>query len=206
MSYSRNEIFALSRNAAKGAGLSWGMAEDAAHSFCEISMADERYAEEFLKLLILHEKEGYEMLGFVWQSHKILPKVEKISSFILGGYLMDNEGFDAQEDGLWVENLLSPVFLLPYLQRAVTAAKSGFILKDARGETLAAVNAQGVKLYKLISEIPKLSIAYQEEMPEDRQFENARIHMDQQSYQALQSLAERVYAPSSEISRLRGAG
>lgn len=211
MSWSLNEIESLARKAARGAGLSWGLAEEAGKATRWLTAAGLPGPEALADLLTRNDGADYDMLCPVeareahWSA-----KGGTLCPLVAGAALCDRAEALAAGDNMTLGQTASPMLLLPYLAAAAQLAGRGLRvswgeltvtlagdmhLQPANANALHAPLADSVRIEctgtRLADAPPPAKGRGQ--MPPDVQ-------------QRLNAFAQRTYAPATEASRLAGAG
>ncbi len=206
MSFSLNEIDAMSKRAARGAGLDWGLAEEAAKA---------------TRWLCAHQLDGCQLLACILQDHHDRPHHLKAPPSLTGdwqaealcpistGASLSDCASEVARSGQVICNLHSPLFLLPFVAASADATdctlsmvwRDTHIVTDGRRlqmqlpdptlgplETVdRVVIAQGGTLTTPVARI-------------------SRALPCPQALETLTTLAALTYAPATESSRRLGAG
>ncbi len=202
MSYSLNETEALCRKAARGAGYSWGLAEEAGKAVrwlvsvglpgCEV-LAD-----------LLSQVDGEDLTKFTpmvkdgeWFAAGMCP--------LIGGAALSDFADQIGDAGVTLQNVMQPVLLLPFLRNAAAAQNLRLAVEwdgsryvtdgiGLRGATESAAACAAVRCFitRESVDIPAPSVQ--------------RADPDAGALKTLGTLAHRTYAPATEASRLLGAG
>lgn len=207
MTHSLNEIEALSKRAARGSGLSWGLAEEAAKGTRWLASFGLLGPQLLADLLALNDRRAEAdvapaKLDGVWHAPGGM-----MSPLIAGASLSDC-AMRLQELGqIQLRSLSYPLLLVPFVGGAalrlgqpvsvrwdgVWVVTDGHRLCVSKGEALLADHAQRVNV-----STPAQMIGPQEPV--------MRAQMSTQCWSQLADFAHRTYAPATEESRLRGAG
>ena len=212
MTYSYNEMAVLGKNAAKAVGLSWGLAAEAGHAFATMASIDAAFADDFLHLLALHETKSYDDLSFVQEEHNITPKQEIISPFILGSYICDFGVKFCNQNAIIMHDIAYPAFIMPFLMKLLQDDDNHIIsLSDSLTKPLFCnmISKQKIECAGEMTGLKKgatLTLSMHEMKRDDASPIHPRIDISPQIYEALQAYAKQIYAPATELSRLRGAG
>lgn len=207
MSYSFNEIEALAKCAAKGAGLPWGLAEDAAFALRWLSAFDMDFATLFISALKMHESDDLGALTPMMNGVYIRPFSNRISPLILGAYFCDIS-HEFTVDKRWeVKKLANATLLMPFL--AKIAHRNDVVVSIEWEENVFATD--GVCLFLNHQPTTGLSIINAAVNVTKKNYSNAAIqHIRAQislsEIEALRKYATKTYAPATEESRKRGAG
>jgi hypothetical protein len=207
MIVSRNEIESLALKAARGAGLSWGLAEEAAAAATWLAERDLPWAETLAELLVRRQAtcppaiSGQVVAPFRTGS-RLCP--------ILTGALLSDLG--PSNRSMEVHDLLGPLWLAPFLARwwgrglaarlawaqvsLVVGPHSLWGLPTPPVDGLAAPFASRVEIAMVAASAPA------HPQPERRH----GYLLPDDALRALQALEQRTYVPASAHSRLSGAG
>jgi len=209
MTLSLNEIESLARKAARGAGLDWGLAEEAGKATRWLCAAGWPGAEILAKNLSRIDGVSYNRLrpadtDGIWTAPD-----GRLCPLIAGAALLDRSSAIADGE-IRLGPIGCPMLLIPYL--AWVADRTGATLGIAwpgvqitrgKGEThvtiqsfaaLTAPEVQSVRAGPARQRASRqISRAYRAEIPSG-------------AHRALEALAHRTYAPDTPESRLAGAG
>ncbi|MEP2718451.1 DUF3726 domain-containing protein [Pseudophaeobacter sp.] len=208
MSHSLNEIEAMSKRAARGAGLAWGLAEEAAKGTRWLSAFSFPGVELLAGLLTLNDRLpavdfSPATLEGCWKA-----PAGRMSSLIAGAAMSDCAMRMAAGQEIEMENLCFPLLAVPFaggaalrLGQPVSVSWQGAQFATD-GQRLC---AQGDRKALLSDRARRVICA----APAEMQGPVAPVQRAEVSVQAWAQLAEfarRTYAPATESSRLLGAG
>ncbi len=202
MTHSLNETEALCRKAARGAGYSWGLAEDAGR------------AVRWLEARSLPGAAGLA----AWLGHRDggAPRIAKgqwrgeggrLCPLITGAALSDRaESLDLP---LAIAPLPHPLLLVPFA--ALAAAQTDSTLRLAWPGARIDLGAQGLAIQATPDAIAAagpvtLQLHRVDTAPPPEPTPGRRAHLDAGTLGILEVLAQRTYAPATEASRKAGAG
>lgn len=209
MNVSLNEIDAMSKRASRGAGLSWGLAEEAgkatrwlvAHEFAGLEMLadiidrlDKKTLDDVSPIIV----------AGVWQSRS-----DVLSPFTSGAMLSDRASEIAAGEELVLGPLCQPLALAPYV--AAAAKLSGHVFELRWSDVVMTVAADKASLDQGIPD-PGASVAQTTFcLAVDREIANpirciTNCNADPRIWARLNDYARLIYAPATEASRLAGAG
>jgi len=203
MILSLNEIEATILKAGRGAGLTWGLAEEAAQAARAFARAGIPFEAAFLHLFETAPWRADLMLG----RHAIRPRVPTawLCPIRTGVCLSDL----ADILPLRVERVLCPLLLLPFasgLERAIVFAANGVTL-GLRGPDLAPLEGEAVRRLGEPTELVELTAssatAQASRCVPPRQ---PGVAIDMVVWRKLQAFEALTYVPASRRSRLLGAG
>ncbi|WP_107495054.1 DUF3726 domain-containing protein [Thalassobius sp. I31.1] len=206
MSYALNEVEALAKRAVRGAGMSWGTAEEAAKATCLLCRKGIDGAGVLSALLRQNAGKGEQDLRPVattglWQTADGGPLCP-----LLSGATLSDCAVALKDAPISMQNLSFPALLLPFLASA--AAQLGCTLTlecdagtgstDGNGLALSGEGFLQVKSADVVIRIGDLS---GEILSQD-----SRATPAPEAWDTLNTYAHKTYAPATEASRLAGAG
>jgi hypothetical protein len=209
MIVSLNEVESLSLKAARGAGMSWGLAEEAAHAARWLAACGWAWDRSLVALLERREQIAAPMLT----GHDIRSSREgfAICPIHAGAAMADLLHVD---ESVTLYDLLSPIWLVPFAYRRIAEHRSveltwiggvcsisvvGVVGAEALGTQDAPLGWIRVELK---TDISSPDVARPFTLPAIP----AGIQADPAAWAALEQWAARTYVPASLQSRLAGAG
>ncbi|MFV1463857.1 MULTISPECIES: DUF3726 domain-containing protein [unclassified Phaeobacter] len=209
MSHSLNEIEAMSKRAARGAGLSWGLAEEAAKGTRWLSSFGFPGTEMLADLLTMNDRipsidvSPVSLRAEVWHA-----PARRMSPLIAGAALSDCAVRLLERGKITMENVNFPLLAVPFmggaalrLGRPVAAEWQGARLATD-GKRLC-VQGSSETLHSRLAE--RMVFSAPAEMT-GQQEPVMRASVSNASWDQLGKFAHRTFAPATEESRLRGAG
>ncbi len=209
MTWSLNEIETLTRKAARGAGLSWGLAEEAGKATRWLCSAGLPGPAALAGLLTQNDGTDYGQLCPITTNDPWQAKGGTLCPLIAGAALCDRAAALSAGDGITLRNVAYPLLLVPFvaaaseLADATLAIRWGDVKTTHRGEdawfsttteAFTAPQAQDIHVGPA-------------SLPTDRPLERLyRGAMDRQIADILGAFAHRTYAPDTPESRMAGAG
>ena len=207
MTHSLNEIEALCKRAARGAGLPWGLAEDAgkaARRLCAMALPGaDLLAKELRRIdgISLTDLTPISLRDPVWRG-----PAGELSPLTTGPALSDAAHHLTAQNALELENLHCPLLIVPFLSDAARRIGQGLALSWADGRGL--TNGHTLQIDGNILAEPhptrcQVSIYDAQITP------RALTHRATPSADVLDQLtrlAHRTYAPATDQSRALGAG
>lgn len=203
------EIEAMCRKAARGAGFSWGMAEEAGRAARLLACHDLPGPEAMSRLLPnIDEAVGRfapRPEEEVWNS-----EAGELCPLSLGAALSDRAADLA--GGLRVETgpVLYPILVLPFLIAAGRDLDIAFALEAAEfsaGASATGPSCNDWATFAILERTAGLSVARADgPAPHPRPRQTLARQLDVKIWRELDSFAKRTYAPSTEESRRSGAG
>ncbi len=208
MSHSLNEIEAMSKRAARGAGLAWGLAEEAAKGTRWLSAFSFPGTEMLAGLLALNDRlPAVDFSPSTLNGNWSAP-AGRMSPLIAGAAMSDCAVRMEQGQVIEMENVSFPLLVVPFAGGAalrlgvpVSVSWEGAKL-TTDGQRLC---VQGKREAILVSHAARLSCAAPAEMTGQSE-PVMRAEVDESAWQELGEFAHRTYAPATESSRLLGAG
>ncbi len=204
--WSLNETEALARRAARGAGLSWGHAEEAGRAVRWLCARGLPGAAALVSLLDWRDGRPEKSVmprqnGQLW-----LPVSDRICPVALGSMLCDGQ-VDFVEGPLEIRDVCAPVLLVPFA--SWTAETERRFVAVEWPDTRIVLAPDGSVTGREPARYPDcadLQLCFEVE-PEDQAIaQGHRAAIDATTISALTRLATRTYAPATEESRRSGAG
>lgn len=209
MTFSLNEIEAMGKRAARGAGLDWGLAEEAGKAARWLTARNLPGPEELAELLTRNDSKRYaelapESVDGVWRAPS-----GRLCPLIAGAALCDRANEIAAGREIHLGPTAQPMLLAPFAAGAsrltgvameltwdgvsMTFMREGVAIEGDRG-ALAARSAESVCCRRIDEAVVVPSTG-----------EPGR-DVDAETWSRLNTFAQRTFAPASEASRLAGAG
>lgn len=209
MSHSLNEIEAMSKRAARGAGLSWGLAEEAAKGTRWLSAFGFPGTDLLADLLEMNDRippidvSPVSLRAPVWHA-----PARRMSPLIAGASLSDCAMRLLERGTIAMENICVPLLTVPFmagaalrLRHPVMAEWDGArVATDGRQLCLQGESdpLQAPMTAHICFGTPAKMTGRREQV--------LRAEVSDQSWRRLSTFAQRTFAPATEESRLRGAG
>lgn len=209
MSHSLNEIEAMSKRAGRGAGLSWGLAEEAAKGTRWLSAFGFPGTELLADLLELNDRippidvSPVSLSAEVWHA-----PARRMSPLIAGASLSDCAVRLLDRGTITMENVSLPLLAVPFmggaaLRLGVPVAVEWDSARLATDGKQLCVQASPEALEA--RQVQKLVFSAPADMSGRRE-PVLRADVSEESWDRLAAFAHRTFAPATEESRLRGAG
>jgi hypothetical protein len=205
---SLNEIDALVRKAARGAGLSWGLAEETGKCARALASVGRAYLPLVADVLEAHRagrlSQRIVSQGSTWHAADCLP----LNPLVLGPSLADH-AFLLTEGCLDIEGpIVAPALLLPFLGAVARRLRRGIKVSTDRGEFVVSDFAiTEVRPDALAGQVHQLRLSRGEAMTDGLARPAPRpVPVPQGLRERFEALAALTYVPSSERSRATGAG
>ena len=207
MSYSFNEIEALAKRAARGAGLPWGLAEEAAMAARWLAAFDLPWDALLVDLLGRHE--GVELAEV---SPNVLGGVSNteawFSPLTAGPALSDRADIFVREGWVELAKVTHPALILPFAAAVARQIKSPVsVTWDGVALATDGVGLSVTADPSALDTLDQVNIicTATTHLP-DAAAPKSRGQMSDAAMLALSSLAEKSFAPATEASRQLGAG
>ncbi len=205
---SLNEIETMALRAARGAGMSWGLAQETAKSTRWLTTCNLPGAEMLSKLLELNDRVPLGdvspvSLSGIWSNNK-----DHLCPIVVGSSLSDMALTLRKGNSIEMQNVAFPVFVLSfanqvaaYIQTPVNTHWSGVVVTTDGN----AMSLSGDPNKLLVGHTTALRCeAANQSIPEQSTI--SRGSVDDECWEKLSLFAHRTYAPATEESRLLGAG
>lgn len=195
LNLSLGELEALSLKAARGAGLSWGLAAEAGRAVRWLA----QYGFAAGKLLA-SELDRHHWECPILQEHMLFAQ-GGVSSLLAGPALSDHAALVT--DGLLVQTPSTPELLLPHAANISRLLDKGVAL---RGGGQGFHFAKGIPYPIEVDNGADVALLLGEGLPGAPLATRTRIDLAPDVYERLQDYAHATYAPATQASRLAGAG
>ncbi|MCK0126235.1 DUF3726 domain-containing protein [Gelidibacter sp. F2691] len=202
MSFSLNEMEATAKRAARGAGYSWGLAEEASKAARWLCVHGLNGSEELIQVL----QRGFADQSGHHRPHEIQGNWQSEGDMcpIAVGALLSDCAQHLSDRSIEMQNVAVPSVLLPFAANVAKITRQT-VCVDVDG-TIA--RTDGVCL-EMQGDLPKIARRVSVSLSSDTvttTIPQTRSHPDQASWDALNQFAHRTYAPATEESRKLGAG
>ena len=205
--YSLNEIDATAKRAARGAGLPWGIAEEAGKCARWLEANGLPGSETMLALLVKIDgtdchQNSPNVGSEVWtaQSGTLCP-------LMTGTAISDHAAQIAAQGSAKLGPVSSPLLLLPFV--AATASRTGSQIEVSWQGTKATVSAKAVVIESADTLTSDKAEAVECRLVDGAKIDdtaNERCVIEASTWAELGKLGHRTFAPDTEASRLAGAG
>lgn len=210
MTWSLNEIEALSRKAARGAGLSWGLAEEAGKAARWLVAQGLPGPQVLADLLTRNDGKAYETLcPHDEDEGRWTARGGTLCPLISGAALCDSASRLAAGEALHLGRTASPMLLLPYLEAAARiAGREVTVSWESVSVTCGAQDGIPTdQIADLAADmVDAVSVIPGNSCRADTMPATARGDIPEATARQLDAFAQRTYAPETEASRLAGAG
>ena len=209
MNWSLNEIESLAKKATRGAGYSWGLAEEAGKATRWLCAAGLPGAPALAALLVRNDGVAYDALRPIDEAAPWRATGGALCPLIAGAALSDRAGTLAAGRGIVLSRVSHPLLLLPFLVSAADMTRTdltlhwdGVILSHGPDGT--ALDARAAAL--AVTEARDVGAAPTTARPATRIRRAWRGDIAPDSAAILQRFAHRTYAPETDERRRAGAG
>lgn len=204
MTFSLNEIEALAKKAARGAGYPWGIAEETGKAVRWLCAAGVDGCSALAKYLIDCDGDDLSVRapkqGNTWTSiaDRLCP--------LLAGAALSDLADTLHEGDLRLESVAHPILLAPFAGLSAQHLEAPVVLEWS--DAFVATDGKALVLRGDISASAATVIVRVETGFDHAHWQpkRSRADPDEESLAILNSLAHRTYAPATETSRLAGAG
>jgi hypothetical protein len=208
--YSVNELGSLVRKAARGSGLSWGLADEAGR--CAMLLAEAQRPPLAFLADHLQDHHASRLAGRLDMAGRSIVAAGPLPpcAIHVGACIGDHAALLSTGPLAIDATLHRPVLLLPFLAdvsrrlgAAITVEASGV------GESITPGNlAAAIERWSALAAIENPVIACDRSVPvdPDARAAPARVDVDDATWSAFEALAANTYVPRSDASRLAGAG
>ena len=209
MSHSLNEIEAMSKRAARGAGLSWGLSEEAAKGTRWLCAFGFHGTDMLADLLVLNDRipaidvSPVSLSADIWHA-----PARRMSPLIAGASLSDCAVRLMERGAITMQAVSLPLLAVPFMGGAAlrlgspVAATWEGVRVATDGKQLC---VQGEPEAMRARHADQLVFSAPAQMTGKRE-PVMRAHVSDESWATLSKFAHRTFAPATEESRLRGAG
>lgn len=209
MSWSLNEIESLARKAARGAGLDWGLAEEAGRATRWLCAAGWPGADVLSEHLHRIDGVSYDRLRPAETDGTWTAAGGRLCPLIAGAALLDRSSALAGGEIL-LGPTGHPLLLVPYMVWAADGtgatlgiAWSGLRISRGKGKTHISVQSPSALAAPEVQDVRVGPAGLSADLPVRRAY---RAAIAPGAHRALEALAHRTYAPDTPESRLAGAG
>lgn len=214
LNYGLYEIESLAKRAARGAGLDWGLAEEAGKALRWLLQRELPGPTLFVDLLTAQDKQPYADLAPLVDVNPWHAPGGCLSPLLTGPALSDRAKVLAADGGIKLAKTAAPLLLAPYLAnvakhtgKAVVLTWQGVEIMLTASETAVTGEMDQVT----VETAPRVEIrtdhssVLPDHLPRCKTVE--RCHdLDDEVRTCLEAFAQRTYAPATDASRLAGAG
>ncbi len=213
MGFSLNEIEVMGKRAARGAGLPWGVAEEAGKAARWLTARGLPGAEQLADILTRNDKKDVaelapETTGDVWQGSS-----GKLCPLMTGAALCDRAVMIAEGHPIALAATAQPLLLVPYAAGAAKLTSAAIAL--SWDKILVILTPEGMvidgdhtalTMRSTKHVLCRLADRRPEQVEAAPSCREAGRDVDAATWSRLSVFAQRIFAPATEASRLSGAG
>ena len=209
MTFSLNEIEVMGKRAARGAGLPWGLAEEAGKAARWLAARGLSGPEQLAEILTLNDGKSYEDLAPVSVDGEWRARADRLCPLVCGAALSDRATEIAAGREFELGPVSRPLLLAPYA--AAAAEQAGCSIELSWDGAAMVVTPEGLS----IDTAPDALTARGADHVRCRRVEGTETvspagqrarTVDAETWARLNAFALRTFAPATEASRLAGAG
>lgn len=201
MSWSLGEARSLATKAARGAGLAWGLAEEAGFAVQWLQAHGAPGAEALADFLGWMDEHGSE-LAPTWMLNDNTKSAGPFSPIELGAALMDSNRCNIAELG----EVRQPLLLAPFIAIAASEKRCRLAWANVSIHLGPECFCTAASRTILLSESATCSLSTTENTPKPTAKRSRVPDGESDAIARLSEFAARTYAPATEQSRLAGAG
>ena len=206
MTWSLNEIEALSRKAARGAGLTWGLADEAGKAVRWLSARNLPGPEALGRLLQWSDGKSLDRMRPILDGSRWSARTDAVCPILAGSMLSDHCTL-IDPDHLVIGPVVAPLLLVPFAAQAAGTLGHALTLEWATARFTLGAEGQLTREGDIAPHgAAVVTLAVSAAAPQSTAREGFRAEADAETIDLLNSFAARTYAPASEESRLAGAG
>ncbi|WP_170428491.1 DUF3726 domain-containing protein [Ruegeria arenilitoris] len=202
MSFSLNEMEATAKRATRGAGYSWGQAEEASKAvrwLCAQGLDGAEVLARLLTLGLASELAAHRprQVDGLWQGDGGLCPLS-------AGPLLSDSAYLLKAAPVEMRDVVAPELLLPFAANAARVLKC-WVSVEIDG-TLAVTDGDHLAVHGVLPAAAQRVTVSQGVAPETLRSRHSRAQPAPGDWDVLNRFAHRTYAPATEESRLLGAG
>lgn len=208
MSYSLNEVEAHSKRAARGAGLGWGLAEEAAKATRWLCAQNIDGCRVLTGVLEAHQDPACNLQAPISLVGEWRAEAGRLCPLYVGASLSDCATL-VGSNGVSIRDLSHPLFILPFVAAAARKAKTNLQVRwpgatmTTNGKTVDLAISTEAAFY--IEQVEQVEITVAPPLSKDAN-QIGRARPSNRDWEKLNSFAALTYAPATEASRRLGAG
>ena len=205
---SLSEINALCTKAARGAGYSWGMAQEAGFAAKWLCLRNVAGADHVACLLEQLKGEDPRTLAPAPEDGALSVPGGRVCSLALGCLISDRPDLVLGQASLTCPGVVQPVLLLPFLAGLAEGSTQVELTFDETGILVQCGSVISDKPLPAGNCVTAISIrkSADAQMRADVVREQPHLSVSEPSFELLNEFADKTYVPESALSRERGAG
>ena len=197
----------MSKRAARGAGLDWGLAEETGKAIRWLSACNLPGAEALAKVLLLNQNKKYEELAPDSTEDTWSAPSGRLCPLICGSTMSDLSEEIAQGKAITLRSVVKPLILLGYLVHVTKQTQKSVRLSWTQAELMvssAGITLRGENTDALYANDVQCNVT--ESSGEFTPFGVIGREVEDSAWQTLTDFMTRYLAPNTDESRLVGAG
>lgn len=212
LDYSIGEVESLVLKAYRGAGFSWGLAQEAGNAAAWMAVHGLPALDEFAHLLEHIDRQVTGTLTPLISDKTCWVNPSKQLCPVITGAAFSESNLDAFDlnQGLIIQSVYQPIILVPFIAQSAKLLQRDLVLQFQEVEILCGKKGSGhnclTQLASSGSIKSDVSIFQSDQASTDSLDIYQRAEAAPRSLKWLNKLAHRTYVPASEESRLAGAG
>lgn len=207
MSFALNEVEAMARKAARGAGYSWGMADEAGRAARWLCAHGIDGVAALTKVLTRADGQDTSRMAPRTLRGDWRAEAAQICPLMAGAALSDSV-FDWAGADKRIENIIAPIMLLPFAAYAARQLAGTVTIEWTGVRVVTDGSDASLKLddqSSLLDPAGLVSVRTGDRLEHPRPVQD-RARPDEADWAVLNRFAHRIYVPDTEQSRLKGAG
>ena len=210
--YSIGEVESLVLKAYRGAGFSWGLAQEAGNAAAWMAMNSLPALDEFAHLLEHIDRQVTGTLSPLINDKTCWVNPSKQLCPVITGAAFSESDLDAFDlkQGLTIQAVCQPMILVPFIAKSAKVLQRNIVLQFSEIKIICGKTGGGhhclTQLASTGAFIGDVSLLQTDRASPDSVDIHQRAVAAPQSLKILNKLAHRTYVPASEESRLAGAG
>jgi len=209
MNYSLNEIESMCKRAARGAGMHWGMAEEASKAVRWLSAYDLPGVPSLASLLERNDGKSYEELAPISNSGVWMAASGTLCPLCTGAAICDSATAISGGQVIKIGSIAFPVLLIPFVSSAAKMTKTALSLSWTN--VVIDISPDGIRIDGraddvCVEQIDDVQCARSADTASTFVVPSFRRDVDTNAWGRLNIFAQRTFAPATAASRLAGAG
>ena len=209
---SLNEVEVYSRRAARGAGMSWGLAEEAGKASRWLAERGLPGVELLSRLLVVNDRRAYQSMAPSVVNGRWQAADGELCPVCAGAALSDHIGLLSSGKEIWLVELAYPLLLAPFLDPSWRQTDACYELRWQHARVLVFANGlemecaeESAHLSEHVDTVKVSAGKHRNASPSYRP-RTAGVKIPRPVWRVMETFAERTYVPATDESRARGAG